>query len=165
MQGLKLQPGRMPLTHHALYTLDTRLKLADGEKECAVSLCVHIMFRQWSSEVRGMEGQQRVGVVTLATADLQQELGQALGAALDAVMTHLAREACQRCQVVLDSCHTLTKYYAFFIHYPSPHQGWLLLVTSSALFTLAGCPSICLNMHVLMYTPNKLPFNITAKAA
>jgi len=56
-----------------------------------------------------MEGQQQVGVVTLATATLQQDLGHALGGALDALMAHLAREACQRCQTVLDSCHALTK--------------------------------------------------------
>ncbi|KAA6424307.1 MAG: hypothetical protein FRX49_05519 [Trebouxia sp. A1-2] len=47
--------------------------------------------RQWSSEVNGMEGQQQVGVVTLATAALQQDLGHALGVALDALMVHLAR--------------------------------------------------------------------------
>ena len=57
-----------------------------------------------------MEGQQQVGVVTLAAAELQQSLAGALGAALDALMTHLAKEACQRCQSALDSCHTLTKY-------------------------------------------------------
>ena len=57
-----------------------------------------------------MEGQQQVGVVTLAAAELQQSLAQALGAALEALMTHLAKEACQRCQGALDSCHTLTKY-------------------------------------------------------
>jgi len=59
--------------------------------------------------VKGKEGQQQVGVVTLATATLQQDLGHALGGALDALMAHLAREACQRCQTVLDSCHALTK--------------------------------------------------------
>ncbi|DBA67338.1 TPA: hypothetical protein ACH3X2_001634 [Trebouxia sp. C0005] len=50
-----------------------------------------MLLRQWSSEVNGMEGQQQVGVVTLATAALQQDLGHALGVALDALMVHLAR--------------------------------------------------------------------------
>ncbi|KAL0028497.1 hypothetical protein WJX77_010302 [Trebouxia sp. C0004] len=68
-----------------------------------------MLLRQWSSEVKEMEGQQQVGVVTLATATLQQDLGHALGVALDALMAHLAREACQHCQTVLDSCHALTK--------------------------------------------------------
>ena len=56
-----------------------------------------------------MEGQQRVGVVTLVTAGLQQELGQALNTALDALMAYLAKEACHRCQAVLHSSHTLTR--------------------------------------------------------
>lgn len=72
--------------------------------------------RQWSSEVKGMGAQQQVGVVTLATAGLQQQLGQGLGAALDALMKHLCREACQRCQAALDSCHTLTKYLCILSH-------------------------------------------------
>lgn len=79
-----------------------------------------LMFRQWSSEVKGIRGQQQVGVVTLATAGLQQELGQGLGAALEALMSHLCREACRRCQAALDSCHTLTRYlYGPMLHVTS----------------------------------------------
>ena len=63
-----------------------------------------------------MAAQQQVGVVTLATATLQQQLGQGLGAALDALMKHLCREACQRCQAALDSCHTLTKCVMLTFH-------------------------------------------------
>lgn len=79
------------------------------------TLCLYnhqycLVIRQWSSEVKGMGEQQQVGVVTLATAGLQEELGQGLGAALEALMSHLCREACRRCQAALDSCHTLTRY-------------------------------------------------------
>ena len=56
-----------------------------------------------------MQGQQRVGVVTLTTASLQLELGQALEAAVDALMLHLCREACQRCQAAMTSCLALTR--------------------------------------------------------
>ena len=68
-----------------------------------------VACRQWSAEVKGMQGQQRVGVVTLTTASLQQELGQALEAAVDALMLHLCREACQRCQAAMTSCLALTR--------------------------------------------------------
>ena len=67
------------------------------------------MFRQWSGEVKDMRGQQPVGVVTLATGGLQQELGQGIGAALEALMSHLCVEACGRCQAALNSCHTITR--------------------------------------------------------
>lgn len=66
--------------------------------------------------MKGMGPQQQVGVITLATAGLQQQLGQGLGAALDALMRHLSREACQRCQAALDSCHSLTKYLCKLSH-------------------------------------------------
>ena len=65
--------------------------------------------RQWSSEVGAMEGQRQVGVITLTTAALQQQLGQGLGTALDALMSFTCREACQRCQAALDSCRALTR--------------------------------------------------------
>lgn len=68
--------------------------------------------------MKGMGEQQQVGVVTLTTAGLQQELGQGLGAALEALMSHLCREACRRCQAALDSCHSLTRYLPGQVHEP-----------------------------------------------
>ena len=90
------------MRRHAISSPNVRLCLRDCN--------CWLMFRQWSSEVKGMKGQQQVGVVSLATAGLQQELGQGLGAALEALMSHLSTEACRRCQAALDSCHTLTRY-------------------------------------------------------
>ena len=67
------------------------------------------MLRHWSSELKQLPEQQRVGVVTLSTADLQQQLSLAVATALEVLMAHLVKAACQRCQAVLAECHTLTK--------------------------------------------------------
>lgn len=92
-----------------------------------------------------MEGQRQVGVLTLATAALQQQLGQGLGAALDALMTHLSKEACQQCQAALDSCHTLTRYTHTHTCLASLFETWTQTFTChcAANIHMAGMTKAC----------------------
>ena len=70
---------------------------------------MYYVLRQWSHELKQLPEQQQVGFVTLSTADLQQQLSLAVATALDVLMDHLVKAACQRCQAVLSDCRTLTK--------------------------------------------------------